>query len=191
MGERMMKRLSLVLLALASLLAAVACSSKSNSPGDQGPLATQVAQLDQRVKRLEQLVQTPGIARSTPLPSSTQPPGTAGVSTPTLPVPLATLTAKITTGSFTLVKEWQGDRPRKLEGFSATAPWVIFWTLTGADQKAPFKVQVSRVGETQPLASSIDSAQDNQGRQFLFESGSFQLDVTGAGVWQLRVANIQ
>ena len=147
-------------------------------------MATKVAQLEDRIVELERAADdqevTPDPGRPTPSPAPTIPPTETPVPTPT-PIPLATLSAKATASEVTLIKEWQGAAPTRLDAFSAEAPWVIFWTVRGSDSNQPLRVDVFKLGEEDPFQQAVNAQADGQGQSFVFQSGGFQLQVSGIG----------
>ena len=170
----------------ATVLAGCGLGGGSDS-GTVDYLATKVAQQDARIAELERRLSeapdgplTPN-ATATPTP---QPPPSSS------PIPLATLAARAARGEVTLIREWQGNRPRRTESFPATAPWVLYWTLSGGESQNPLRIEVFQLGQQEPLSTPVLTAVDGQGQEFLFESGSFFLQVSGGGTWQMRVANI-
>ena len=144
---------------------ALGCGTGSGGDAEQvKALSTQVAELRGRIAQLGGEVDNPGT-------SSQQEPAPPAIAE-----------------GHNILKEWEGRGRKLTEPFTIEKiPWSITWTLRAGLFGTFLKVSVYRPGDETPTELAIDTGLEGTDTTFVYESGTFYLEIDGVPKWAIRV----
>ena len=87
------------------------------------------------------------------------------------------------------VIEWTGHGNKRTEPFAIDlAPWIISWGLQGGEFGGLLQVSVYRVGDDIPVQFAVNTSTDGVDTTFVYETGTFYLDINAIGDWAIQVS---
>ena len=91
-----------------------------------------------------------------------------------------------------ILKEWEGRGPRRTEPFTVEkAPWAITWQLRSSLFGAVIQVSVHTPGGKEPVELAVNTGLEGTDSTFVYETGTFYLDIDAIGSWVVRVETLE